>query len=131
MNREYTNEIEKLKIAGALQAQELLKERRLLAKLHVYLKQGISDMEQCIVRKTDGMPIEEVHTQRASERQETYKDILRIIGTLNECDHEWEPLPFEGRFGCYLSPGGVTSYIHVYHCKKCGERKTERVPMKV
>lgn len=81
MEREYSNEVEKLKIAGAMQAEELLKERMLVAKLRVYLKQGIQDMERCIVRRVDnGEPIDEVHSQRASERQETYKDVLRIIG---------------------------------------------------
>ena len=81
MNLEYSTEVEKLKIAGALQAEELLRERMKIAKLRVYLKQGISDMERCIIRRVDnGEPIDEVHSQRASERQETYKDVLRLIG---------------------------------------------------
>ena len=81
MHTKCCDEIEKLKIAGAMQATELLKERLITAKLRVYLKQGIRDMEHCIVRRVDnGDPIDEVHSQRASERQETYKDVLRLIG---------------------------------------------------
>jgi hypothetical protein len=66
------NEIKKLKIAGSMQTADLMHERMKIAKLRVYLKEGIQAMERCIVRKTDGTPIQEVHTQRADERLFTY-----------------------------------------------------------
>ena len=68
-------EIEKLKTAGSMQATELLKERMKIAKLRVYLKEGTIAMENCIIRKPDGTPIDEVHTQRSDERKQTYSDI--------------------------------------------------------
>ena len=49
-----------------------------------------------------------------------------IASTKDNCNHEWIYQPFMGRFGCWLSPQGVTSYHRVYICKLCGESKITR-----
>jgi len=53
-----------------------------------HCQKGIFNMNQCVVNNPKGEPIDEVHTQRADERRETYKDIIRLSESLRGGEQE-------------------------------------------
>lgn len=61
-----------------MQAARNAERERVLNAVKEHCQKGIFNMNQCVVNDIKGNPIDEVHTQRADERRETYKDIIRL-----------------------------------------------------